>query len=408
MSTSIDRDPRLRNEEPGLGGVARSSLRRIRSGDLGQLPVVLGIIAIWTIFGITTPGHSFISPGNLVNLSLQMAAIGTIAVGVVFVLLLGEIDLTVGVVSGLAAAVMAVANTKAGIPGPAAVGIGLLVGIAIGVIHGFWTTRFKIPSFVVTLAGLIGWQGAQLFVLGDTGTINMTDNFVVGLAGTFFGGLLGWAIGALFVLYIAVVGIAGRRRRLRGGLAAEPAALVWVRVIGIGVLTAAAVFVLDLDRGVPLSLVFLVGLVVIMDYVVSRTRFGRMIYAVGGNAEAALRSGIPVDRVRMAVFILGSLFAAWGGMLAASRLLAVNQSSGSGVELLNSIAAAVIGGASLFGGRGTIWAALLGILVIQSISNGMDLLAFPSPVKLMVTGAVLLAAVTIDALARRGRASTGR
>jgi D-xylose transport system permease protein len=145
-----------------------------------------------------------------------------------------------------------------------------------------------------------------------------------------------------------------------------------------------------------------------MDYIVSRTRFGRMIYAVGGNAEAALRSGIPVDRVRLAVFVLASLFAAWGGMLAASRLLAVNQSSGSGVELLNSIAAAVIGGASLFGGRGTIWAALLGILVIQSISNGMDLLAFPSPVKLMVTGAVLLAAVTIDALARRGRASTGR
>ena len=236
----------------------------------------------------------------------------------------------------------------------------------------------------------------------------MTDGFVVGLAGTFFKGLLGWGIGALFVLYIAVAGVAGRRRRLKAGLAAEPAAFVWVRVIVIAILTAAAVFYLDRDRGLPLSLVFLVGLVVVMDYVVSRTRFGRMIYAVGGNAEAALRSGIPVNRVRMAVFIIASLFSAWGGMLAASRLLAVNQSSGSGVELLNAIAAAVIGGASLFGGRGTIWAALLGILVIQSISNGMDLLAFPSPVKLMVTGAVLLAAVTIDALARRGRASTGR
>jgi D-xylose transport system permease protein len=369
---------------------------------------VLGIIAIWTIFGLTTPNHSFINPGNLVNLSLQMAAIGTIAVGVVFVLLLGEIDLTVGVVSGLAAAVMAVANTKAGLPGPAAVGLGLLVGVVIGLIHGFWTTRFRIPSFVVTLAGLIGWQGALLFVLGDTGTINMTDGFVVGLAGTFFKGILGYGIGALFVLYLAVAGIVGRRRRLKGGLAAAPAALVWTRVVIIGLCTAAAIFYLDRERGLPLSLVFLVGLVVVMDYIVSRTRFGRMIYAVGGNAEAALRSGIPVDRVRLAVFVLASLFAAWGGMLAASRLLAVNQSSGSGVELLNSIAAAVIGGASLFGGRGTIWAALLGILVIQSISNGMDLLAFPSPVKLMVTGAVLLAAVTIDALARRGRASTGR
>jgi len=408
MTSTLEHDPRVLGEEPGFGGVARGTLRRLRSGDLGQLPVVLGIIAIWTIFGLTTPNHSFINPGNLVNLSLQMAAIGTIAVGVVFVLLLGEIDLTVGVVSGLAAAVMAVANTKAGLPGPAAVGLGLLVGVAIGLIHGFWTTRFRIPSFVVTLAGLIGWQGALLFVLGDTGTINMTDGFVVGLAGTFFKGILGYGIGALFVLYLAVAGIVGRRRRLKGGLAAAPAALVWTRVIIIGLCTAAAIFYLDRERGLPLSLVFLVGLVVVMDYIVSRTRFGRMIYAVGGNAEAALRSGIPVDRVRLAVFVLASLFAAWGGMLAASRLLAVNQSSGSGVELLNSIAAAVIGGASLFGGRGTIWAALLGILVIQSISNGMDLLAFPSPVKLMVTGAVLLAAVTIDALARRGRASTGR
>lgn len=407
MSSALEHDPRVLGEEPGFAGVVRSSVKRMRSGDLGQLPVVLGIVVIWAIFGISSQGH-FLSSENLVNLSLQMAAVGTIAVGVVFVLLLGEIDLTVGIVSGLAAAVMAVANTKAGLPGPAAVGIGLAVGLLIGVVHGFWITRFKIPSFVVTLAGLIGWQGALLFVLGDTGTINMRDDFVVGLAGTFFNGIAGWVIAVLFVVYVGVSGVAGRRRRLAAGLVAESAAWVWARVIVVGLLTAGAVFVLDGDRGLPLSLVFLVGLVVVMDYVVSRTRFGRMIYAVGGNAEAALRSGIPVDRVRVAVFILASLFAAWGGMLAASRLLAVNQSSGSGVELLNAIAAAVIGGASLFGGRGTIWAALIGILVIQSISNGMDLLSFPSPVKLMVTGAVLLTAVTIDAVARRGRASTGR
>jgi D-xylose transport system permease protein len=407
VSSALEHDPRVLGEEPGFAGVVRSSVKRMRSGDLGQLPVVLGIVVIWAIFGISSQGH-FLSSENLVNLSLQMAAVGTIAVGVVFVLLLGEIDLTVGIVSGLAAAVMAVANTKAGLPGPAAVGIGLAVGLLIGVVHGFWITRFKIPSFVVTLAGLIGWQGALLFVLGDTGTINMRDDFVVGLAGTFFNGIAGWVIAVLFVVYVGVSGVAGRRRRLAAGLVAESAAWVWARVIVVGLLTAGAVFVLDGDRGLPLSLVFLVGLVVVMDYVVSRTRFGRMIYAVGGNAEAALRSGIPVDRVRVAVFILASLFAAWGGMLAASRLLAVNQSSGSGVELLNAIAAAVIGGASLFGGRGTIWAALIGILVIQSISNGMDLLSFPSPVKLMVTGAVLLTAVTIDAVARRGRASTGR
>jgi ABC-type xylose transport system, permease component len=407
MSGTLEQDPRLQIDEPGLGGVLDGYRRRLTSGDLGQLPVILGIIVIWAIFAIASGGN-FVKPGNLVNLSLQMAAVGTIAVGVVFVLLLGEIDLTVGVVSGLAASVMAVVNTKIGLPGPLAVAIGVGVGVAIGLLHGFWITRFRIPSFVVTLAGLIGWQGAQLFVLGDTGTINMRDDFIVGLAGTFFPGIVGWLIGALFVLYVAVSGILGRRRRLRGGLPAEAALVVWIRVVIVAVLTAVALLVLGGDRGLPLSLVFLVGLVVIMDYVVSRTRFGRMIYAVGGNAEAARRSGIPVDRVRVAVFVLASAFAAWGGMLAASRLLAVNQSSGSGVELLNAIAAAVIGGASLFGGRGTIWAALLGILVIQSISNGMDLLAFPSPAKLMVTGAVLLAAVTIDALARRGRAAAGR
>ncbi len=407
MTSTLEHDPRILGEEPGFRGALNGYRRRLRSGDLGQLPVVLGLMAIWAIFAIASQGH-FISPGNLVNLSLQMAAIGTIAVGVVFVLLLGEIDLTVGVVSGLAAAVMAVANTKAGLPGPVAVGLGLGVGVLIGLIHGFWITRFKIPSFVVTLAGLIGWQGALLFVLGDTGTINMRDDFVVGLAGTFFTGVWAWGIAAIFVLYVALTGALGRRRRLSGGLAAEPVMVVSIRVVVVAALTAGAVLVLSGDRGLPLSLVFLIGLVVVMDYVVSRTRFGRMIYAVGGNAEAALRSGIRVDRVRVAVFVLASLFAAWGGMLAASRLLAVNQSSGSGVELLNAIAAAVIGGASLFGGRGTIWAALVGILVIQSISNGMDLLAFPSPVKLMVTGAVLLAAVTIDALARRGRAATGR
>ncbi len=405
--TTLERDPRLGVDEPGLGGVFAGYRRRIASGDLGQMPVVLGIIAIWAIFAVASGGN-FLKPVNLVNLALQMAAIGTIAVGVVFVLLLGEIDLTVGIVSGLAASVMAVVNTKAGLPGPLAVAIGLGVGVLIGLIHGFWITRFKIPSFVVTLAGLIGWQGALLFVLGDTGTINMRDDFVVGLAGTFFQGVAAWIIAALFVLYVALTGIVGRRRRLSGGLPAEAAMVVWIRVVVVAALSAATVLVLGGDRGLPLSLVFLLGLVLIMDYVVSRTRFGRMIYAVGGNAEAALRSGIPVDRVRVVVFVLASLFAAWGGMLAASRLLAVNQSSGSGVELLNAIAAAVIGGASLFGGRGTIWAAVIGILVIQSISNGMDLLSFPSPVKLMVTGAVLLAAVTIDALARRGRASTGR
>jgi D-xylose transport system permease protein len=406
MST-LPYDPRLVEERPGIAGLLSGYQRRIRQGDVGQLPVVVGLAVIWAVFYWASNG-TFFRPENLVNLSLQMAAVGTIAVGVVFVLLLGEIDLTVGVVSGLCAAVMAVLNTKAGLPGPVAVLAGVGAGVLIGFLHGFWITRFRIPSFVVTLAGLIGWQGALLLVLGNTGTINLRDPFITGLAGTFFKGLTGWAIGAAFVLYLAASAVVGRRRRVAAGLPAEPLAALMVRIAVPAIALAVGIWALDQERGLPLSLVLLVGLIVVMDYVVRRTRFGRMIFAVGGNAEAARRAGIPVDRVRIAVFVIASTFAAWGGVLASSRLLAVNQSAGSGDVLLNAIASAVIGGTSLFGGRGTVWAALLGILVIQSISNGMDLLSFEPAVKQMITGIVLLAAVTIDAVARRGREAAGR
>jgi D-xylose transport system permease protein len=403
-------DPRLLVEQGGLAGAVAGYRRRIASGDVGQLPVVIGLIVIWAVFWWFSPGHSFLTPFNLTNLALQSAATGTIAVGVVFVLLLGEIDLTVGIVSGLASAVMAVLNVTMGVPGPIAVGAALVVGIAIGLLQGLWITKFRIPAFVVTLAGLIAWQGALLFVLGSTGTLNLNDGFIKSLAGTFFTGAVAWGLGALFVLYVAATALTTRRSRMRAELPAEPIVVLAIRVVVIAVLVALAIFVLlqDASRGLPLSMVILVAVVVIMDFVARRTRFGRMIFAVGGNAEAARRAGIKVDRVRIAVFTMASFFAALGGVLAASRLLAVNQSSGSGDVLLNAIAAAVIGGTSLFGGRGTVWAALLGILVIQSISNGMDLLSFESSVKFMITGAVLLTAVTIDAVARRGREVSGR
>jgi D-xylose transport system permease protein len=400
-------DPRLIAEREGLGGLVSLYRTRLAQGELGQVPVVVGLIVIWGIFWWASHG-AFFNPLNLVNLALQMAAVGTIAAGVVFVLLLGEIDLTVGIVSGLCSAIVAVLNVKMGVPGPVAVLAGLAAGVAIGFIHGVWITRFGIPSFVVTLAGLIGWAGTLLFVLGSTGTINLVDPFIVGLAGTFFTGVVAWVIGAIFVAYIAGSGYLARQSRRKAGLRAEPLSFIAFRVLIVAIGTAAAIVVFSQDRGLPLSLVFLMGLIVVMDYVARRTRFGRMVFAVGGNAEAARRAGIPIRRVRIAVFILASTFAAWGGILAASRLLAVNQSAGSGDVLLNAIASAVIGGTSLFGGRGTVWAALLGILVIQSISNGMDLLSFESAVKQMITGAVLLAAVTVDAVARRGRAQAGR
>ena len=401
MSTMAN-DPRLIADRSGLAGLVTSWRRRLASGDVGQLPVVIGLILIWGIFLFASNGKFFL-PINLVNLSLQMAATGTIAVGVVFVLLLGEIDLTVGVLSGLSAAIMAVLNVKMGLPGPVAVILAIGSGMLIGLFHGFWITRFRIPAFVVTLAGLVAWQGALLYVIGANGTINLRDDFITAFAGTFLKGPSGYALGALLVAYVGLAAWLNRRRRLAAGLHAEAMSVLLLRVVGLAVALAIAITALDGDRCVPLSFVLLVTVVVLMDYVLRRTRFGRMVMAVGGNSEAARRAGIPVTRVRVVVFMLASTFSAFGGVLAASRLLAVEQGTGTGPELLNAIAAAVIGVTSLFGGRGTAWAALLGILVIQSISNGMDLLSFQPSFKLMVTGAVLLAAVTIDALARSGR-----
>jgi D-xylose transport system permease protein len=407
MSSTQEHDPRVIRERGGLGGLLADYRRRFAQGDIGQLPVLIGLIVICTIFQIASDG-AYLRPFNLVNLTFQMAAVGTIAIGVVLVLLLGEIDLAVGVVSGLAAAVMAVLNVKHGVSAPVALLAGTLTGTAVGMFQGAWITRFGIPSFVVTLAGLMGWQGALLYVLGPTGTVNLQDPLITGLAGTFFHGPVAYGLAALFLAYVALGPILEYRKRQAAGLTVPPIMFVAIRAVVVSVVVLIAVVTLDADRGLSSSLVLFVGLVVAMDYLLRRTRFGRMIYAIGGNAEAARRAGIPVARVRTIVFVMASTLAAWGGILAASRGLSVNQSAGQGMVLLNAIAAAVVGGTSLFGGRGTAWAALLGIIVIQSISNGMDLLSLQPPIKYMVTGGVLLTAVTIDAVLRRGQRPAGR
>ena len=407
MSSTLEHDPRVIEDSAGLRGIVADYRRRLRGGDIGQLPVIVGLIVIGAIFQITTDGV-FLTPFNLVNLTLQMAATGTIAIGIVLVLLLGEIDLSVGVVSGVCAGVMAVLSVNYDLPGPLAVGAGLLAGAAIGALQGAWITWFGIPSFVVTLAGLLSWQGALLSVLGRTGTINLVDPFITALAGTYLHGLAAWAAAALFLAYIALGPILTRRSRQAAGLTVPPLGVVAIRSIAITVVVIVIVLVLDSDRGIGSALLFLLGAIIIMDFVLQRVRFGRMIYAIGGNAEAARRAGIPVRRVRVIVFMLASLFAAWGGILGASRLLAVNQSAGAGPVLVNAIAAAVIGGTSLFGGRGSVWSALLGMMVIQSISSGMDLLSLSSGIKFMITGAVLLATVTIDAVLRRSGAAIKR
>jgi len=404
--SAIAGDPRLIADRPGLAGTLEGVWRRVSQGEIGSLPVVAALILIAIVFQSLNP--NFLTPRNLTNLVLQIAAMGTISVGVVLVLLLGEIDLSVGAVSGLCAAVMAVLNVKAGLPGAPAVGVGVLVGAGIGLLQGVWITRFRVPSFVVTLAGLLGWQGLLLWVLGDTGTINLTDPAITNLAGIFLGPRLGWLLGLGAVAVFLASLSRARRRRVAAGLGVGRTGALVARIVLVGGGILLAIAVLDAGRGVPLAMLILLGFVVAFDWVTTRTRWGRHVFAVGGNAEAARRAGIPVDRVRVLVFTLSATLAACGGILAASRLLAVNQSSGSGDVVLNAIAAAVIGGTSLFGGRGTIWSALLGALVIGSISNGMDLLALASSVKFMITGGVLLAAVTIDAVSRRGRQAAGR
>ena len=381
-------------------------LRRFIAGDLAELRVVLALAIIWLVFYAQEP--RFMSSVNLSNLVLQMTAVGLVSIGIVLVLLLGEIDLSVGAVSGLCAAIMAVLSVKHGWSPYLAIAAGVLAGTAIGLFQGSVFTKFAVPSFVVTLAGLLAWPGFQLEVLGETGTVNLNDPKILGLTSTFYSDTVGWIIALVAIGAYAALALRGRQKRVAQGLSAPQVGLLVLRIGLVAVATLVAVWVLNDDRGVPLAALILVGFCLAFFYLTTRTTFGRHIFAVGGNAEAARRAGIHVTRVRVIVFMIASTMAAIGGIMAASRLLAVNQSSGAGDFLLLAIAGPVIAGTSLFGGRGSVWHALLGALVITSIANGMDLLALQSSVKFIVTGAVLLLAVIIDAIARRQRQAAGR
>jgi D-xylose transport system permease protein len=382
------------------------ALRQLISGDVASLRVIVGLAAIWIFF--QSQNDRFLTALNLTNLMLQITAVGLISVGIVYVLLLGEIDLSVGAVSGLAAAVMAVLNVKHGWNPYLAIAAGIACGMAIGVFQGAVFTSFGIPSFVVTLAGLLAWQGALLYVLGDTGTINITDSKITGLANIFYSDTVGWIMAFVAIGAYAASTLWAWRGRVRAGLADRQLIGPVIRIAIVAAAVIAAVAIFNADRGVPLAVLILVGFVAGMEYVARRTIFGRHVYAVGGSAEAARRAGISVHRIRIIVLAIAGSMAAIGGIMQASRLLAVNQGSGGNDLLLLAIAGPVIAGTSLFGGRGTVWSALLGALVIGSISNGMDLLNYESSVKFMVTGGVLLAAVVVDAIARRRRQSAGR
>jgi D-xylose transport system permease protein len=397
-------DERLR---AGGGGV-RAFLDRVRSGDLGSLPVIAGLAIIWTVF--QSLNSVFLSSTNLVNLTMESASTGVIALGIVGVLLVGQIDLSVGSVSGLSGALLAVTFVDRGVPLVVSVVLSLAVGGATGYLYSQLFSRLGIPSFVATLAGLLGFQGLQIYLLGKAGSINVPfDSSLVHFAQLDF--VVPWvsyALAAAAALAIFGTGFAQARARRAAGLSARSLQVLVLRSVAALVALEFACAYLNRARGVGWMFLFFIALVVVMDYALTRTRWGRTVFAVGGNVEAARRAGIDVRAVYTSIFVLCSTLAALGGILATARLAASNQSSGGGDVNLNAIAAAVIGGTSLFGGRGRASSALLGIAVIQSISSGLTLLNLDSSIRFMVTGGVLLLAVGLDSVTRRSRSSHGR
>lgn len=398
-------------QERGLRGSMRTlttlGLRRVRQGELGPLPVILGLIVIALYFGSQT-SWIFLNARNMSNLVLQIAAIGSVAIGIVLVLLLGEIDLSVGSIAGLTSAVLGVLIVYHNWPWWLAIIATLAVGAAIGAFQGAWFGLFGVPAFVVTLAGFLAWQGVQLRVLGPNGTVNVFEPHIDNIAATYLPNIWGWVLGVGVAVTYTAANLIKQVRRRRAGLSSQPFAVLLVWTTIIAAISLGAVGYLNSYSGVPTAGVVMLGLVLFFAWVTTNTKFGRYIYAVGGNIEAARRAGINVTAIRIWVFTLSGTLAAVGGLIFTSRLTAASTQTGGGTFLLEAIAAAVIGGTSLFGGRGSVWSALLGALVIGSVSNGLDLMSQPPEIKYMVEGAILLVAVTVDAISRRGRAAAGR
>ena len=404
----LDRSDERVQHETGLAGAVAAFMRRVRSGDLGALPVVVGLVIIWTVFESLNP--VFLSSNNLVNLLFDCSTVGVISLGIVCVLMVGEIDLSVGSVSGFASALLGVLWVNAGWPVVLAVLAAVAAGGVIGAVYALLFNRFGMPSFVATLAGLLAVLGLQLYILGQGGSINLP----YGSALVNFGQLycmphiVAYVIAALAAIGLFASGYNTAARRRAAGLSSSSLTQLLVRAGAILIVLELVVAYLNRDRGVPWMFGLFGGLVVVMNYALTRTQWGRSLTAVGGNREAARRAGIKVGRIYTSAFVLCSMFAAIGGVLAAARLASASQQAGTGDVNLNAISAAVIGGTSLFGGRGSAYSALLGIIVIQSIASGLTLLDLSSSLRYMITGAVLAIAVIVDSLARRSRVSHGR
>ena len=401
--------------KPTVAGHVHDYWGRIRGGDLGSLPAVLGLIVLSLIFGVAR--ETFFSPLNFANLFTQGAQVVFIAMGLIFVLLLGEIDLSAGFASGVCGAVMAILLTNHGVAWFLAIPAALLTGVVIGLALGLLIAKVGIPSFVVTLAAFLGFQGLLLVLLGGGINISIRDEFVIALNNNNIPVLWSWIIAVGVVAGYAVVQLARIRGRAARGLVTDPLGIVALRVGGLAVLVLATTAVLTQERavnpainslkGVPIVVPIIAAFLIFWTFVLGRTTYGRHVYAVGGNTEAARRAGIPVDRIRISVFAIGSFMAAVGGIMAVSRASSVDPNTGGSNILLYSVGAAVIGGTSLFGGKGKVINAVIGGAVIAVIDNGMGLMGFSSGQKYIFTGLILLVAASVDALARRRAATTG-
>ena len=396
-----------------LGEYLRAWAARIRAGDSGILPVIVGLVVIAIIF--QSQNANFLTAGNLVNLLVQGAAITLLGLGEVFALLLGEIDLSIGFVAGVAGVIAAeLVAFPHNWPWWAAVGLALLVTAVIGLVQGTIITRLGLPSFVVTLAGLLGFQGVMLMMVGQGGTVPIASDVINDFANGNMTVGAGWVLTALLIVGYAGLTWWRDQRRRASGLVAPPVSLTALKIAAVAMAGVALVLICNANRGllvpiqgVPWVVLIVLGVLAAWSVLLGRTRFGRYVYAIGGNAEAARRSGVNLARIRTTAFILCSLTAGIAGIVYASRLRSVSTNLDGGTLVLYAVAAAVIGGTSLFGGRGRPLHAVLGGVVIAAIANGMGLLGMAAATQLIVTALVLLAAVTIDAVARRGRTAAG-
>ncbi|MFF1410011.1 sugar ABC transporter permease [Streptomyces sp. NPDC058289] len=401
-------DPRLLVREQGFAGYVNEFGRKLKAGDLGSVPVVLGLIIIWSIFqGLNS---NFLGAENLTNIAITMTATGMMAVGIIFVLLLGEIDLSVGSVSGVSGAIVAVLSVTNGVNEWLSILAAIAGGALIGSLHGFFFAKIGAPAFAVTLSGLLFWSGAMLQILGSNGTINLDSEGVVGKLTTYFFSdvAAGYGLAAVAVVGYFLATFFDNRRREAAGVPSRPLGEILLRTGLLAVFTFGPAMVFNQYKGLPLAVVLFVLALVATDFVLRRTTFGRNVFALGGSVEASRRAGINVNRIRITVFAIAGTFAAIGGLFWASKIAAANQSAGAGDLLMNVIAAAVIGGTSLFGGRGRTWNALLGVMVITSIQYGLALEGIATPIQYMITGAVLLATVVIDSVTRKTQKTAGR